>query len=865
MVYSDSDAKRARPPHPSGRLPPGARRDDADAPPDPSAPAAFREPVVDRSPREPTVGRSAAAERPSLRQRVGSGFCRPGGLARAAALVALLALSASACDALTGGGEAEPDAVMGTECAVAEDCPEGYGCAAGRCQPAGETGLGGACWANRDCESGLYCAAQARCAPAGPGEDGAVCGTGGECADHLRCELAGLSGQCRPAGDVDVGGACGEDADCLAGLVCGAAETCAHPTEAYPEWEGVACEDDGGPFRVLFELPPGEAGGFFRLPFPTDARVQSGGELATDDFPRPGPQALGIDFVDLYAETLSEDFRGFSPTAAVTMRVSGGVDEAATPDGAIRFVDVTEGAESFGEPVPHDWRYDPDGNRYRCPHALLAAPAPGALRLGHTYAVYATAELTSESGEAAQADGDFATVAAGDRPAGGDLEAAWEAHAPLRNYLADEDTTDPGEVAGAALFTVQDGDAPARALADAVADGEPPALADLAVCDGGGESPCAGEDRGCVNEGGSYTEIHGRMTIPRFQEGDPPFENRDDGGAIPFAEDGAPIVQGEDEVCVALTIPDGEAPADGWPLVVYGHGTGGDFTSGIRQGVAEALATAEAPMAMLSYDGVAHGERKRDSNRDPETLMFNIGNPRAARDNHLQGAVDILQALRAAETSHEVGGVGEIAFDAESAFVFGHSQGGNVGVPAVAVTDRTEAAVISGTGAHLSEALLAKTSPVDARAGLERLVGDELSATHPVMILWQTFFDPVDTATFGPHLVDRPPEGTSSAHVLMTYGPGDTFSPPASLAAMARAADLPVVEPPIEELGTGAVARPVSQNRAGGDGAARTAACFQYEADEYDGHFVATRDPGAVADWVEFLVTAQSGAPSVGE
>ena len=38
-----------------------------------------------------------------------------------------------------------------------------------------------------------------------------------------------------------------------------------------------------------------------------------------------------------------------------------------------------------------------------------------------------------------------------------------------------------------------------------------------------------------------------------------------------------------ESVCLALTIPkDIEPPADGWPVVVYGHGTGGNFRAGVK-------------------------------------------------------------------------------------------------------------------------------------------------------------------------------------------------------------------------------------------------------------------------------------------
>jgi hypothetical protein len=262
-------------------------------------------------------------------------------------------------------------------------------------------------------------------------------------------------------------------------------------------------------------------------------------------------------------------------------------------------------------------------------------------------------------------------------------------------------------------------------------------------------------------------------------------------------------------------------------------------------------------MAAFSFEGVVHGARRGASERDPDNLMFNVLNPQAAKNNHLQGAADVVQALRLPEMGTiDLPGTGTTAFDRTRVFFFGHSQGSNVGVPAVAVTGLTSAAVLSGAGGYLMDALLEKTSPVDAKAGLEFLIGEELSNAHPVMTIWQTYFDQVDTINYAPLLLNRPPQGVPSKHVFMSWGTGDSYSPPSSLKNMAQAAGLPVAAPAIEDLETGSASRPVSLNRAfTGDGADRTAAVFQYQPDGYDGHFVAHRNLGAIDDWSNFLVS----------
>jgi hypothetical protein len=82
----------------------------------------------------------------------------------------------------------------------------------------------------------------------------------------------------------------------------------------------------------------------------------------------------------------------------------------------------------------------------------------------------------------------------------------------------------------------------------------------------------------------------------------------------------------------------------------------------------------------------------------------------------------------------------------------------------------------------------------------------------------------------------------------------------------ALALGLQLAEPVVSSIaGMTTVSRPVSLNRTGGDGVARTAALFQYQSDgTYDGNLVSTRNPSAVVDWTNFLASAAvSGTPEV--
>ena len=401
-------------------------------------------------------------------------------------------------------------------------------------------------------------------------------------------------------------------------------------------------------------------------------------------------------------------------------------------------------------------------------------------------------------------------------------------------------------------------------LAQAVDAAGLPQLKDLTLCDTGVTSPCDdGVTRVCGAANNDFYEIHGRFTIPIYQQGTPPYANPGDGGEI-IEVAGVPQQVSTEDVCFAVTIPKTVAPPGGFPVLVYAHGTGGSFKGFITNGTAHNLATLANPTVGFSFDGVVHGERRHGNPRDSDSLMFNVINPPAARDNPLQGAVDVLQALRVAQLGTvNLPTVGNVNLDSSEVYYLGHSQGSNVGIPAVAVSDYTTAPIFSGAGSLLTLGVLNKTSPVNAKAALEYLLGESLSFSHPVMTLWQWYFDSADPVNFAPLLIARPPAGLSRKHVFMSWGQGDTFSPAPTLNVTANTIGLPVVNPPIEDIGSGTVSRPVSANlQRGAD--TLTGACFQYAPDGYDGHFVLTRNPAAIADWKAFVNSAiATGTPTV--
>jgi hypothetical protein len=380
-----------------------------------------------------------------------------------------------------------------------------------------------------------------------------------------------------------------------------------------------------------------------------------------------------------------------------------------------------------------------------------------------------------------------------------------------------------------------------------------------------------------------FYEIHGKLSVPIFQQGTPPYETTAQGGGI-LETAGVPQLARTETVCFALAIPKGVAPpASGWPLVVYHHDTGGSMRSIVTDGIAAALAGGTPAAAVLGFDAVEHGARRGASTTSPERLIFNLINPRAARDNYLQGAADVVQALRVAGVTVSAAGSptgAAIAFNPVAVAFFGRTQGSTSGELALPFTDAAVAAVLSGAGAFMTSSLLDRRSPVDLSAGLTFAAGEPLDAAHPVMTLLQSFFDRVDPLNTNPLTLSKPPTGHVSKHVFMTWGVGDTYTPSSTMQPNAVTLHIPAIRPLVEMADLLLVSRPVSLDVTAGDGKMRTGVLAQYMPaggggdagagdggagiGSYDGNLVAFRDPAAIADWSAFLRSYfATGTPTI--
>jgi len=595
--------------------------------------------------------------------------------------------------------------------------------------------------------------------------------------------------------------------------------------------------------EAVFELPrDGAATGFFDLPWPSDIRRTDAGHVDVRGFPNP----MRIDVLDRYKEAISTRLDGFGTNGAAYFRFSQSVDEATLPADALAttsaaatvfLIDVDPASPERGRRHPAVVVYRDAATLYWPEHAIAIRPVYGIpLAGGRTYAAVVTRRVRSPGGGVFQRSLDFEAIVSG----GGDaaVEAARAIYEPALGVAADAGVA-RDDVLSMAVFTTQDPTAEVAAVRDWMME----SYTEPVWIEGSGRWLRMEE---------AYHVVHGRYgPAPLFQSGEIPY---DTAGSGEIQLDGdTPIVAAETELRFALTVPRTPMPADGYPIVLYAHGTGGDFETFVRNDVAADLAL--EGYATMGIDQVLHGERNPTMD-SPEYLFFNFENPYAARDNVRQAALDVVQQARFAATTVVPDRVlmadgMPVRFDPARMYVYGHSQGG-LNMPLfLAVDDQTRGGMLSGAGGTLAISIIEKKEPIEILLAVQlflRLPGSTVAAAverehfvyeHPVLTLLQSWVEAGDGVNYGHLLFHEPRPGFAPKSVLQSEGLMDLFTTPHNIEALAAASWIPQLEPvaaPIEALairGVEPMAPPVAGNVAGG---AATAGLLQFPD---SGHFVA--------------------------
>ena len=586
-------------------------------------------------------------------------------------------------------------------------------------------------------------------------------------------------------------------------------------------------------------------------PWPSDALLIDDGRVRLSHFPNPTGSSTLQDYLQIFRAEL----RGFATSAASYLGFSEPMDPTSFPsdpgvalqdDAPVMLIDIDPDSPERGRRYPLRLQYRSAATVYLpSSHLAVLAPFGATLRGGTAYALLLTDAVRAASGARLARSTDFSNAL---RPACADRTAPALAAVGRRLEAWLDTQVDAERFVGGTVFTTRDVVTDIRALADA-ARSVPVVDATNWVA----REPTA-----------AALEFEAQVELPSFQNGRAPYASVADGGALVRTTDGFQLDHRE-TTRLGVAIPRRQPmPAGGWPVVLYSHGTGGDYDSVFRSTVSEVLA--ENGLASVGYDGVLHGPRD-PTNANPELTFFNLFNPVAARDNVLQGAADLVALTEILQTLEVPATVATTAqrFDPDRLAVLGHSQGALVGAPMVAADARPRAVVFSGLGTILTITLLERQDPVDFRALMTSLLGlpaqEPVDDFHPVLNLLQQFIEPADPIAYARSYTEDPPAGAPTS-VLMVEGFLDFASPARGQEAFSVAAKLPVVEP-VERvpeaatwLGASTVTPPVRGNVRIATGTA-TFGLVQYPDES---HFPIFRNSDANRRYVSFLRSALIGA-----
>ncbi|MEZ6185824.1 MAG: hypothetical protein R3F62_12540 [Planctomycetota bacterium] len=679
---------------------------------------------------------------------------------------------------------------------------------------------------------------------------------------------------------------------------------------------------------------------FFDLPFPSDARRLENGAPSLEGLPipyrsryLPVPRKKG--FLKIAFRSAQTQPSGFSPSGPIYFRFDGPitapVDDpllSQRPDAQVFLVDITPGSPEYLSKRPIHVALTTAADSYRQAHTLQLLPVPGlGLRPDTTYAAIVLRSLGAPGHATLGQPSELLALLRGEHPTPSGqapdkkrkarkwaervsentaaLEAAF---APLVRALPDLGL-DAGAIAAATVYTTGN---PAKRLIDAV--DQIKQLPPLPV-----ESLERREDRPSP----VFTAVRGFYRVPQYQEGNAPYlVGRRVGpklsrlrigtftvgkilgnGAFRYDEQGKLVEVRKKKTRFELSIPKGRMPAQGFPLHLYVHGTGGMPDEALDRGL-QTYKGEETPgrgYAMIVGKGgwatacVATGfSPDRIGLRAGDGYLgYNFLNTEAMRDNFIQMVLELvhfrtllldleLDPSLCPGTDASAAADGKIRFDPNLVVINGQSLGSYLTGMLTATLGGFKATVLTGAGGSWIEFPFGPKYPFPLIKLVNNLLFQKnqagLDRFHPLLMVFDLAIGPADNAHIWRHVLNEPLPGRTPPHLLVIGGHEDLQVAIGTQRALVLGIGVDMVGPDVgptpadrltpvlpwiqgQELGYG-----VSNNRLLPNGLRRTAAVVRWDADlvDGDGHRVVFQRTEPQRQLTAFLEDLRQGrAPRV--
>jgi hypothetical protein len=215
---------------------------------------------------------------------------------------------------------------------------------------------------------------------------------------------------------------------------------------------------------------------------------------------------------------------------------------------------------------------------------------------------------------------------------------------------------------------------------------------------------------------------------------------------------GTPVVQSFNEIYFNLFLPAGPEPAAGWPVAIFGLGTGNDKN---QNPLFISATMAEHGIATIAINAVGHGFGPlssltvRQTGVDPVTFSAGgraidqngdhvFANPEGSdaaapativgdTDGFRQTDADLMQLVREIEVGVDVHGNGSRDLDPSRIYYLGYSRGAGYGTPFLAVEPDVQTGVLNGGGGSRVDLLRLSV-------GFRNTVGAPLAARTPPLL-----------------------------------------------------------------------------------------------------------------------------------
>ncbi len=609
---------------------------------------------------------------------------------------------------------------------------------------------------------------------------------------------------------------------------------------------------------------------FWALPFPSDLRLQDDGTYNLERF--PGARTNLSDMWIKAADQRLTDGWGLSP--GVFFTTSAAIDSATLPHSpadaqaeasSAYLVDIDPSSPEQGRRFPLTVSFFGPEQPSQPANMVALVPVFGFVRRPHTtYAAVLTDAVKDTQGKPLGRT--LAFHRAWEKQSGADPKAQANLE-PLRAWFARQ-KLDPKHVVVAAVFHTMDPGATLVKLASWIETQPAPQVV-------GAWHP---ED-----DYVSFQWFSNRYTVPKIQDGDVPGHGR-----IVWGADGNPVVSGSQTVRLSLSIPKTPMPPGGYPVMLYFHGSGGEYREVIDRGPLPQVATrdqlgepppgtgpaeylAQRGIAAMGFDFPLHGDRTNPPDTTGLQLYDLFGDIQKTVDNMQVGAMEATYLTRligditlptTLSPNLDAGGAadGLVRLNPARLSAMGQSMGTTFGIPIASVDPRIQGYVFSGAGGSLIEIAYSALEPIEIRPSLELLLefpaDAHLHEAHPLLHLFQHLWDLTDPQLKARYVAVEPRPGHSPHPFLMFAGERDGYFSPSAQSAVGVPLGAPLVGSQAEPLlpgnlqlaGRTPVTGPVSGNLNG-----VTAGIAQYAAPFNLGHYVAFDEDDARNQYLCFV------------